>query len=289
MQMGHRTIGTCIDEAAGLLKKAGVEAPRGDARLLLAHVLGTDTGRLIVDPDGVVPEAGDFMDLVRERARRVPMAQILGRREFWGLDFRVTRDTLDPRPESELLVETALAVLRRSAVDAPFILDLGTGTGCLLLSVLSEIPGARGLGVDISCAALSVARANAEGLDLADRARFVVADWGAGLDAAFNLILANPPYVRQDEIVHLQPEVSLFEPRHALDGGADGLECYRRLGPVLMEFLAPDGVAVLEIGAGQTGDIVKILGNAGLYHAETAKDLAGHERCLVFQNFVSSC
>lgn len=289
MRMVHRTIGTCIDEAAGLLKEAGVDAPRGEARLLLAHVLGTDTGRLIVDPDCAVPEAGRYMDLVRERARRVPMAQILGRREFWGLDFRVTRDTLDPRPDSEVLVETALAVLRGKAMDAPFLLDLGTGTGCLLLAVLSELPRARGIGVDISGTALSVARANAEGLDLAGRAHFVEADWGAGLDGTFDLILANPPYVRRDEIDDLQPEVSRFEPRLALDGGADGLACYRNLAPVLVNFLAPDGVAALEIGAGQARDVVKILGAAGLYHAKTVKDLAGHERCLVFQRAVSSC
>jgi release factor glutamine methyltransferase len=287
--MAHRTIETCIVEAAGLLKKAGIDLPRSEARLLLAHVLGIDTGRLIVDPGRAVPEAEEFMALVRERGRRIPMAQILGRREFWGLDFRVTRDTLDPRPESEILVETALATLRGGTADAPTILDLGTGTGCLLLSVLSELPAARGVGVDISCAALSVAKANAEGLGLGRRARFLAADWGAGLDASFDLILSNPPYVRRHEIDRLQPEVSLFEPRHALDGGADGLDCYRRLGPVLTAFLAPHGAALLEIGAGQARDVVNILCAAGLRHAETAKDLAGHERCLVFRHALSSC
>ena len=287
--MAQRTIATCIDEAAGLLKAAGVEAPRGEARLLLAHVLGTDTGRLIVDPGRAVPDAGTFMDLVRKRARRVPMAQILGRREFWGREFRVTRDTLDPRPESESLVETALSLLRGRKLDTPGVLDLGTGTGCLLLSVLGEIPGAWGIGVDISRAALSVARSNARALDLADRACFLAADWGAGIDASFDLVLANPPYVRRDEIDHLQPEISLFEPRGALDGGADGLNAYRRLGRVLAEFLAPDGAAVLEIGAGQAADVAKILDGAGLRRLETVKDLAGHERCLVFGRAVAAC
>ena len=287
--MPHRTIESCISEAADLLKHAGIEAPRGEARLLLAHVLGTDAGRLIVEPERPVPSAGEFMDLVRQRARRIPMAQILGRREFWGLDFRVTRDTLDPRPDSETLVETALAVLRGSTADAPYILDLGTGTGCLLLSVLSEVPEARGLGVDISCAALSVARENADALGLAHRAGFIAADWGCGLNAAFDLVLANPPYVRRCEIAELQPEVSLFEPRQALDGGADGLACYRQLGQSLCDVLTADGTAVLEIGAGQAGDVVEILGAAGLRHTETARDLAGHERCVVFQRALPSC
>lgn len=283
MAKADYTVSDCIDRAADILGDAGVDAPRAEARLLLAHAMGVGKARLIADPDRVVTDFGGFLELVERRARRVPMAQVIGSREFWGLNFRVTPDTLDPRPDSELLVEKAIEILRWTGSEAPILLDLGTGTGCLLLAVLSELPGARGVGVDISVDTLAVARENAVRLHLVDRAQFVAGDWGAALGGPFDLILANPPYVGRAAIARLQPEITRYEPRGALDGGSDGLACYRRLAPGLADLLAPCGFVVLEIGSGRSDAVREILTAAGLRYLETTRDLAGFERCQLFQ------
>ena len=209
-------------------------------------------------------------------ARR-PISQILGHREFWSLDFEVTEATLDPRPDSETLVA---AVLERMASPAR-ILDLGTGTGCLLLSLLHERPGAWGLGIDRSPAAAAVAARNARRLGLGARAAFAVSDWDSALSGTFEAVVSNPPYIPDAEIEGLAPEVAWHEPRSALAGGVDGLDAYRRIARVLPSLLAPGGLAALEVGAGQAPDVARLLAAEGLVEIATAHDLASVERVVL--------
>jgi release factor glutamine methyltransferase len=279
--MSETTVASCIAVASDRLKAAGIEQPRRETRLLLAHALGVDPAAILGYPERPVPDSGRFLDLVERRASGVPMAQILGRREFWGLEFRVTRDTLDPRPDSETVVEAALTAMAGRRGEAVSVLDLGTGTGCLLLAVLSELIEARGVGVDLSPAAIAVAHGNARRLGLEMRARFFVGDWAAALVDAFDLVLANPPYVPRAEIARLQREVAQFEPRLALDGGEDGLDAYRRLAGDLPRLLRTGGTAVLEVGQGQWEAVNEIFQGAKLHVSGPVADLAGVRRCLV--------
>ncbi len=213
---------------------------------------------------------------MKRRVNREPLAQIVGHREFWSLDFIVTHDTLTPRPDSETIVAAALALAdgRDRAVQ---ILDFGTGTGCLLLSLLHEWPQARGVGVDCSAAALDVARRNAASLGLSNRAQFIRGAWGAGLRGSFHVIVANPPYIAEAELPGLAPELG-FEPLGALSGGHDGLDAYRALAGDIARLLATDGVAVLEVGQGQAESVEAILRASGLTIGPRQRDLAGIER-----------
>lgn len=279
--MNEATIAACVAWASDRLKAAGIEQPRRETRLLLAHALGLEPAAIAGYPERPVPDRDGFLRLVERRAQGVPMAQILGRREFWSLDFRVTPDTLDPRPDSETVVEAALAAVAGRRGEALSVLDLGTGTGCLLLAVLSELPAADGLGVDLSPAAAAVAQDNAARLGLGHRARFLVGDWAAALSGGFDLVLANPPYVARDEIARLQREVAQFEPRLALDGGADGLDAYRRLSGDMRRLLRPGGTAVLEVGFGQWEAAAALFRQAGLRIAEPGRDLQGVARCVI--------
>ena len=277
------TIGAALGAASRRLEAAGVDEARRDSQVLLGHVL--DAGREILIGYPERPLTPDqttaFDDLVARRARREPVALIVGEREFWSLDFRVTTDTLVPRPASETVVAAALdTVADRSAPLT--LLDLGTGSGCLLLTLLSELAGARGVGVDISPAALAVARANADRLALLGRARFLCADWGAALTSRFDLIVANPPYVGIDEA--LASEIADYEPAIALFGGADPLDAYRALAGDLRRLLAPGGSAVLEVGQGQAAPVAALMARAGLVEITRHADLAGIERCLVFRH-----
>lgn len=277
------TIGAALDDAARRLDAAGVPESRSDARLLVGHALGVAAEAVLGHPEHAITrgQAERISTLVELRAERRPVARILGVREFWSLPFKVSARTLDPRPDSETVVEAALSVVRDR--HAPLrLLDLGTGTGCLLVALLSELPRARGVGVDICPEACAIARANAAALGLARRASFVAGDWGRGLCGLFDLIVANPPYVPEGGIDELEPEVSMFEPRRSLSGGANGLACYRALAPDLARLLAPAGKAVLEVGDGQASAVRAIVTGQGLAWAASRRDLAGRERCLVF-------
>jgi release factor glutamine methyltransferase len=280
-------VGTALAEAARRLQRAGVEAPHHEARLLLAHMLGVETATLVGYPERALTpaEGGRYEALIDRRARREPLTHILGRREFWGLAFRVTADTLDPRPDSETLIEAVLGQLPDR--QAPLrLLDLGTGTGCLLLALLSELPQASGLGVDCSAAALAVAEANAGDLGLAGRAAFRLGRWGERLSQPFDLIVSNPPYIRAGDIDGLMPEVARYEPRLALDGGPDGLDSYRVLAGDIARLLAGNGLAALEVGLDQAPAVADLGAAAGLGQATFRRDLAGHIRCLVFRKMV---
>ncbi|WP_179380538.1 peptide chain release factor N(5)-glutamine methyltransferase [Jannaschia marina] len=251
--------------ARSRLEAAGVPGAARDVALLLSEVGGDEAEALTTEI------AARFEALVVRRAAREPMSHILGRRAFWRHDFIVTPDVLDPRPDTETLVEAALA--------APFetVLDLGTGSGCILLSLLAERPGARGLGTDISEAALAVARRNADVVGVEAQARFVRADWLDGVDGTFDLIVSNPPYVSAAEMADLSPEV-LREPHGALSPGGDGLDAYREIARAAPAHLAPGGRLMVEIGAGQANAVTDLWRAAGLANIRVIDDLNGKNR-----------
>jgi len=276
------TVQAALADTAARLAAAGIEEARREARVLLAAALGWDRAELLARSDVNLGEAARtrLAEMVARRAAREPVARILGYREFWSLRFELSPETLDPRPDSETLVEAALAALGDR--DRPYrVLDFGTGSGCLLLALLSELPNAEGLGIDSAAGALDVARRNAAALGMAPRARFQHGDWGLGLDGAWDVVLANPPYIASSEIETLMPEVARFEPRPALDGGVDGLDAYRALAPAVRRLLASDGIGVLEVGAGQSGDVKRLLEGEGLVLRTLRHDLSGVDRCLV--------
>ena len=272
-------------QAASRLRHAGIESARLDARILLGHAGSLNRDQLLIRADQPAPPetAAQFETLIARRLAREPVSRILGRREFWSLDFLLSPDTLDPRPDSETVIEAALAT---PAKPPATILDLGTGSGCLLLALLNEWPDAHGLGIDASHGAVAVAAANALHLRLADRARFEVWDWRPGLAGRltpkrFDLIVANPPYIADADIPGLEPEVFQFEPRAALAGGTDGLDAYRLLAPQIPDLLSIGGIAVFEVGAGQAEAVATLLAAAGLTVLGRRTDLGGVERCVI--------
>lgn len=278
------TIGALLCEGGAVLRAAGVEEARREARLLVGLALGRDAGSLNDAAREAVSEeqAERFRSLLRRRAAREPFAYIAGRRGFWTLELAVTPAVLVPRPETETLLEAALA-LRPDRASVHHIVDLGTGSGALLLAALSEYPAAIGLGMDRSPAALEVARRNAAATGFAPRTLFALGDWSSALaPGSVDLLLCNPPYVASGEIASLAPEVRDHEPRAALDGGPDGLAAYRAILPDLPRILAPGGLAILEVGVGQA-DAVAVLGSAfGLALREMRQDLGGTARSLAF-------
>jgi release factor glutamine methyltransferase len=275
------TVGFFLCRAGQHLRAAAFETPRLEARLLLAHAMDCRQEALLRDPRAPVPPeaAGRFGDLLRRRLAHEPMALLLGAQEFWSLSFAVSPATLIPRADSETLIEAALeAFPNRAGVRR--VLDLGTGTGCLLLAALSEFPGATGLGIDRVPAAAALARENARRLGLADRAAFLAGDWAAPISARFDLVLCNPPYIETRDIPGLMPEVARHEPASALDGGADGLADYRRVVAALPGLLAPGGQAILELGQGQRAAVEALARAAGLEPRGCKPDLGGVERAL---------
>lgn len=262
------------------LSAAGLESPHREARILLMHALGSDQSGLLRRRGGTLTpeEAETFRVFIDRRAAREPTALIVGHREFWSLDFLVTADTLIPRPESEIVIETALDLCPRPSVR--HVLDLGTGSGCLLLSALSEFAGAWGLGVDLNPAAACVAAANAARLGFGMRASLLVGRWAEAVAGRFDLILCNPPYIPSADLAGLMPEVVGHEPRLALDGGADGLDPYHTLFAEMPRLLAPGGLALFEFGIGQADALAGLARTAGLRVVETRADLAGIARVL---------
>ncbi|MBX3455733.1 peptide chain release factor N(5)-glutamine methyltransferase [Ferrovibrio sp.] len=257
-------VAAALRDAAGRLKAAGCDTPRLDAVLLLAQALGITPDRVRLSPDMKLDAdaAARFAAMLVRRAAREPVSHILGRREFWGLDFKVSPAVLDPRPDSETLVQAVLdAVPDRKA--ALRLVDFGTGSGCLLLALLHELPKATGLGVDASEAALDVARDNAARLGLAERANFMLGDWGAGLAGPFDILISNPPYIETAAIAGLADDVRKHEPLSALDGGADGLDCYRRLIPDMARLVAGNAILALEVGQGQADAVAGLLASLG--------------------------
>jgi len=275
------TIRSALAECRAALAGAGVDSAALDARLLLAAALEVPVEQVVAWPERrIEPAAQDRLAaLLARRAAREPMAHILGRREFWSLDFAVTCDVLIPRPDSETLVAAALAQIADRTAGVR-LLDLGVGSGCLLLALLSELPHATGLGIDCSAAALAVAQRNATALGLAGRARFARGSWLEGVDGRFDIVISNPPYIACAELATLAPDVR-YEPRAALDGGEDGLDAYRIIAAGVPAVLAPGGFAAIEIGAGQAEFVTAILRRAGLEPWLECPDLSGTTRCLL--------
>jgi release factor glutamine methyltransferase len=273
-----------VADLAAKLEAAGIEDARSEAWLLLASATGRSRAELIAGaPSALSPAEEQRLEaLAARRLAREPMAYILGEREFWSLSFHVGPGVLVPRPESETLVEATLAEIRDRA--APLrILDLGTGSGCLLLALLSELPRASGLGIDCSAEALAIAESNAGRLGLAGRAAFRKSDWGRDLTGPFDVIVGNPPYVARADAESLAPELRAFEPEEALFAGPAGLCAYHALAPDCARLLAEDGAAFLEIGQGQGASVEAIMRRHGLQLIASRPDLAGIERCLIFR------
>lgn len=265
---------------------AGVEDAELDTRLLIVETLNINDISYALDPERklTVQEVRKVMARVEKRAARQPLSQIFCEKEFWSLSFKVTSDTLTPRPDSETLVETAL--LRIKPKDrALTILDLGTGTGCLLLSLLSEYPNATGVGIDISHKALDVAKENANRLNLRTRAKFRQGNWTERLESnlKFDVIISNPPYIGTKEKEYLAPEVRDHEPEMALFSGEEGLDDYRRLAVQLQNRLKPNGLVILEIGFDQARSVKEIFISAGFNKISLYKDLGARDRCLVIE------
>lgn len=262
---------------------------RFEARLLLARAAGLSVEQLVAhggDP-APAPVVASLRELTARRVRREPMAYILGEREFWGLPFKVSPAVLVPRPDSETVIEAVLSLMPERT--RPWrVLDLGVGSGCLLLTLLREYPAATGAGLDVSDAALAVARGNAEALGVADRARFVLRDWRIPgwereLGGPFDLVVSNPPYIEASAIDGLMPEVSRFEPREALDGGPDGFAAYHRIAAAAHALIVPGGRLLVEAGEGQASEISRIFKAAGLAVEVPWRDLAGIERVVPAQ------
>lgn len=278
--MTAATIGHALSVAEARLSGAGCATPRLDARVLLSHVLGLDPAGLLTRRDDPLAskDADAFDALVTRRADREPVAHLTGIKGFWEHDFVVSADVLTPRPDSETIIEAALDHIPVN-MDAR-ILDLGTGSGCLLLSILAARRHTTGMGIDTSMPALVIARRNAKQLCLDDRVQFENRSFTDPPDGPFDLIVANPPYVPAADIDGLEPEIA-FEPRAALDGGADGLDAYRAIAPHVANRLVPGGVIVLEVGAGQADAVTNLMCDAGLSVGALRHDLAGIARCVV--------
>jgi release factor glutamine methyltransferase len=265
-------------------RDAGLDSANIDARMLIGHVLSLDHTALVTAGDRPLgaEERKAIAALARRRLAREPVARIIGSKEFWSLPLRINTSTLVPRPETETVVEVALAAIDASGprTRALRIADLGTGSGALLLALLSELPNASGIGTDTSLDALIMARANAQRLGIT-RAAFVAGDMARPLSAPLDLIVSNPPYIASAEFAALAPEVRAFDPRSALDGGADGLDCYRSLSASAPALLKPGGALVVEIGAGQADDVARLFSAAGLALEPPQPDLNGIPRVLL--------
>ena len=278
----RQTLGSLLEEAASLLSLAGFTEPRRQARRLVASVLDLTPAELLGHPERVADEqqASCVRGALVRLAEHEPLSRILGRGEFWGLEFALSADTLDPRPETETVVE---AVLRRVLDrETPLrFLDLGTGSGCILLALLCEFPEALGFGVDLALGAAATARRNATALDMVERAHFFAGDWGTAVSGRFDVIVSNPPYIARAAFADLPREVALYDPRHALDGGADGLGAYRSIAGSLPELLEPEGIFACEVGMSQAPGVAAILQASGLAIEGCERDLSGITRCLV--------
>ncbi len=261
------------------LKDAGIDQPSIDARLMLEVAANVTRTEIVTDPyrELTAEQEATLEDYLSRRARREPVSHIIGRKGFWKILLQVNKNVLTPRPETEVIVDEVLKAFPEAM---PFsMLDLGVGSGTILLAVLAERPAAKGLGIDASSEALAVARDNAASLDLNTRAAFMHGDWTAGLgDASFDLVVSNPPYIPTADIETLEPEVRDHEPRLALDGGADGLDAYRLLAPEILRVLKPAGMFAVEIGFDQSKAVEALFREAGAQEVKTIKDLSTHDR-----------
>lgn len=276
-----------IKQSAARLTSQNVETSAFEIRLLLAEVLGCEAAEV---PSYAQPltaaQQARFAEFVSRRGRRVPVDKIIGRRGFYKYDFAVNGDVLSPRPDTEVLVEAAIAGAKQGGCRS--VLELGVGSGCIILSLLADCPQLRGVGIDISAAALKVAERNARALGVEERITFRQGDWfdknfAAFIGQKFDMIVSNPPYIASAEIASLDAEVRDYDPRPALDGGADGLASYRRLAAVTPELLVAGGRIYLEVGETQAEEVARIFENAGFVREKIINDLSGIKRCVILK------
>lgn len=284
-----RTVRAAVNDLTRRFREAELETPDLDSRLLVCHACNLSheayilhDSRLLLDSEAEAIEA-----MAARRVAREPVSRIIGRREFYGREFVISPAVLDPRPDTETLVGAALDLLERDGASAPRLLDLGTGSGCILLSLLAERPGATGIGIDIDQQGLRIAQENARRLRLTERSVFACMDWTTALRGEFDLIVSNPPYIASSEIASLAPEVRLFDPRTALDGSEDGYAAYKRLACECFRLLRPGGWMLLEAGANQTAEILGLFDETGWF-AEAKewdfyRDLAGINRVVAIK------
>jgi release factor glutamine methyltransferase len=280
--------GASVSDAVRMMAQsfrlAGIEQPEVDARILIGHALHLGRAQILSQSGRVLEarEVSAINALAARRLRREPVSRILGRREFWSLTLDISPDVLDPRPETETVVEAALDFVTRGGLrlERLRVLDIGTGSGALLLALLGELPDAIGIATDVSVAALEIARGNAERNHLSARATFVACNMADGVQGPFDLIVSNPPYIARAEIATLAPEVRDYDPAMALDGGADGLDAYRLIANDARRLLATGGRLFVELGVGQEGAVRSLLTKAGLNAGEARPDLAGIPRAL---------
>ncbi len=270
-----------------ILKQKGIYSFRIDALILLCHSLNVSKEQVIFNPKLKIEEDKQqiFFTLIDRRCKKEPISQIINNREFFGINFIVNQHVLDPRPDSESVIESVLKFFNNKQTDLN-ILELGIGSGCLLLTILKELPNALGLGVDISVEALKIAQKNIEALNLTNQATLLHSNWFSNVpvDKKFDLIISNPPYIKKKDIAFLQEEVRSFEPEIALNGGEDGLECYRLISTNVKKFLKISGLLILEIGDKQEEEVINIFTKVGLKFIFSKQDLAGIVRSLVFKS-----
>jgi len=275
----NQTLVQAWNGAKARLQAAGVDGPVIDARLLVEAAADASRTDIIADPHRTLSDEqqATLEDFIARRERREPVSHILGRKGFWKIMLQVNANVLTPRPDTETVVELVLRDLPEGKAFS--ILDLGVGSGAILLAILAERPAGKGLGIDVSDEALAVARENAANLGLAGKVALLRGDWTRGLgDASFDVVVSNPPYIRSAEIGALAPEVRDHEPRLALDGGADGLDAYRELAPEILRVLKPGGRFAVEIGFDQAAEVTALFAAAGAQDLATHKDLANRDR-----------
>jgi release factor glutamine methyltransferase len=281
------TLSAALADARRRFADAGIDDPGRDARVLLGGILDLDAMAFLTDPDRVldVAECERIEDAVRRRLAREPVYRILGKRPFFGLVLSLSPETLEPRPDTETLVERLIPIAERVVAERGDcrILDLGTGTGAICLALLDMVPGASGIGADLSAGALETARRNAGINGLAGRFQTVESDWFESIDGTFDIIVSNPPYIVSDVMRSLDAEVLLHDPHLALDGGRDGLDAYRSIAAQSSNYLREDGAVAFEIGYDQKQAVTNIMTAHGYRLVDSAEDLGGNDRALVFQ------
>ena len=280
--LGDLSVDDLIIRGSRELAAGKIDKPRSEAGLLLRLATNLTREEVMVGGSRLVGRhlAQVYHAYISRRAGGEPVSRIRGHREFWSLEFEITPATLDPRPDSEILVDAVIRLMADRGIHSPNILDLGTGSGCLLIALLSELPEATGVGVDIDAAAISIARCNAVTINVDRRATFVVSDWGSAITGQFDVVFANPPYIPTDVIPELESTVRCFDPVLALDGGKDGLFCYRTIAGMLPKLIATGGLAAFEVGEGQSFEVMSILRAAGMQGITEWPDLSGIQRCV---------
>ena len=278
------SIEQALAKGSSVLSSGHIERPRHETTILLTHAITATRETILLEGQRQLTDKEQkvFWDLVLRRFNREPIAYILGQREFWSLEFEVTPDTLIPRPDSELLVESVLKFINHDFYPKLKILDLGVGSGCLLVSLLKELKVAEGFGLDQSYSALMVARRNAERHGVSERAHFVAGSWGEPLDSHFDVIVVNPPYIAFSERSTLEPDILKYEPSKALFAGISNDLMYRQVAPHLVRLLNPNGKVFMEIGADLGENVKKVMAKAGLVEIDRRRDLAGIERCGIY-------